>query len=128
MAYNAPFAPTANTVALTTSSTASTAQSRQLTPQNLGAAASTPFMPPHVHALNPGATGVWVSFTSVTSVIAIPAAGTGTSIGTPEYAIYLPPNMLVPLALTVPAGPAVWVNDISTGTSITYYLSFGEGR
>ena len=116
-----PLSVYGNTVALTTSGSGSTSTSRQITLANIGVTV----FPSQVMVSNPtGNAIVWISFTSATATIAIPAAGT-TTAGTPTYAIPILPGAVV--VFTITAGPNLWVQDISTSTSQTYYLTFGEG-
>ena len=120
MAYNSPFQPQGNTVSLTTSGTASTSQSRQVTAANFGVQN----FPQSVRIANPGSAIVWISFTLATATLTIPTAGT-TTAGTPQPCFPLLPGVVE--VFTLPAGPVVFVNDISTGTSQTYHITAGEG-
>jgi hypothetical protein len=123
MAIGDAFQPQGQTVSLTTSGSASTAQSRQILVTNLGFPAGTPF-PPNVRIVNRGTSDIWVSFTIATATIVIPTPGTST-VGTPQPALIIIPGSVE--LWSFDAGPTLWVNDISTGVSQTYHLVFGEG-
>lgn len=125
MAINAPFSPHGLTVGLATSGTASTANSRQITSTILGIKDSVFAALQSVMCVNRGTADVWISFTTATATIAIPVAD-GTDTGTPAQALVLIPGAY--LIFTLNTGPTLWVNDISTGTSQDYYLTFGEGN
>lgn len=124
MATQAPFTPHGLTVGLTTSATPNTAISRQITPATLGIAQHLFGDSSSVMCINRGAADIWVSFTTAAAVIAIPVANS-TDTGTPEAGLILVPGAY--LVFTIPTGPTLWVNDISTGASNSYYLTFGEG-
>jgi hypothetical protein len=119
MSYAAPFGPHGNTVALATNASASTANSTNITDTLLGLGLHATAALSQVLCINRGTSDVWVSFTSATAVIAIPV------VGTPSQALNLAPGAYI--VFTFQAGPNIWVNDISTGTSQPYYLTFGEG-
>jgi hypothetical protein len=118
------FSPQGSTISLTTSGTASTSQSRQVTPQNLGFAASVTTFPPCVRIANRGASDIWVSFTVATATAVIPTPGTAT-VGTPQAVWIIPAGAIE--VWTFAPGPTLWINDISTGISQTYHVVFGEG-
>lgn len=120
MAYNTPFQPYGQTVSLQTSGSASTAQSRQITAANFGLDR----LPPMIRVINRGTADIWISFTNAQTTIAIPTPGT-TTAGTPQACFLIVPGVV---EIFVPnAGPQLFVNDISTGTSNVYHLTGGEG-
>lgn len=121
MAYNAPFQPKGKTISFTTSGTPSTAQSRQVQASDFGLNNR---LPDNLRVVNRGSADVWISFTEATATIAIPTPGT-TTTGTPQQAICIVPGVVE--VFTLPAGPVLWVNDISTGASETYHILGGEG-
>lgn len=116
------FSPQGNTISFTTSGTPSTAQSVQITPTNFGVGG--PGFPSQVRVVNRGTADVWISFTPLTATIAIPTPGT-TTVGTPALAICILPGIVE--VFTLPSGPTLWMNNISTGTSQTYHVLIGEG-
>jgi hypothetical protein len=124
MSVLSAFQPQGLTIGFVTSGTISTSQSVQITPQNLGLPASQLNFPPQVWLINRGTVDVFVSFTLATATIAIPTAGT-TTVGTPTQAFNLVAG--VPVVLTVPIGPTLWMQNISGTASQTYYVTFGEG-
>jgi len=124
MAVLSAFQPQGLTIGFVTSGTISTSQSVQVTPQNLGFAANQTTFPPNVWLINRGTADVFISFTLATATIAIPTAGT-TTVGTPTQAFNLVPG--VPVVLTIPVGPTIWMQNISGTASQTYYVTFGEG-
>ena len=117
------FDPRGYTASLTTNSTASTANSTQISATALGFKDNQ--YPGQVRVINHGTDIVWLSFTSATAVIAVPTAYTNGSGGTPTQAIPVAPGIIEVFTLT--GGPIIWVNDISATVSQTYFLTFGEG-
>ena len=124
MASNTPFVPQGNTISLTTSSTPSTSQSRQITPANFGLGSASIF-PAQVRVVSRGTGDLWINFTTATGTIVIPTPGT-TTVGTPQLAIIIIPGAIE--VFTLPTGSVLWVQDISTVASQTYHLLIGEGQ
>jgi|SRR6516162_10344645 len=112
------FAPQSNTIQLQTNGVASTANSTQISLANLGLTVT---FPPQIWIVNAGGTNIFVSFTTATTTIALPSAGAGNG----KLGWLLVPNVVQ--TFTLPTGQTLWVNDISTGTSIPYYFMLGEG-
>ena len=118
MATTSSFLPLSNTILLNTNGVASTANSTQITLANLGLTVT---FPPQVWIVNAGGTNIFVSFTTATTTIALPTAGAANG----KLGWLLVPNIVQTFSL--PTGQTLWVNDISTGTSIPYYFMLGEG-
>lgn len=123
MSVATAFTPKGNTITFTTSGTGSTAQGVLITPANLGLPTASA-LPTQVRMVNRGTTDVFVSFTPAPATISLPVAGT-TTVGTPAPGIYLIPGIVE--AFTLPTGDVVWMNNISTAVSQSYYVTFGEG-
>lgn len=126
MAQQDAFQPQSNTISLTTSGVASTSQSVQITPANLGlpaSAAGTPF-PPNIRIVSKGTSDIWISITILTATIVIPTPGT-TTVGTPQPCLIVLPSSIE--IWSFDPGPTMWINNISTGVSQTFHISLGEG-
>lgn len=129
MAQQDAFQPQGNTISLTTSAVASTAQSVQITPANLGLPAAPlgsggiPF-PPNIRIVSKGTSDIWISITIATATIVIPTPGT-TTVGTPQFALILVPSSIE--VWSFDPGPTMWINNISIGVSQTFHITLGEG-
>jgi len=131
MSIAAAFQPIGLSVALNTNASSNTNQSALIKLTDMGVTT----IPSQVRAIVTGSSNVWIWMSPATQVAALPVPGT-TSAGTPAAGFMLIPNIveiftinawsLNPGAVT-PASEGFYVNTISTGSSITFYLTFGEG-
>lgn len=129
MAQQDAFQPQTNTISLTTSAVASTSQSVQILPANLGltqvgtSGVFQPF-PPNIRIVSKGTSDIWISITINTATIVIPTPGT-TTVGTPQPCLIIVPSSIE--IWSFDPGPTMWINNISTGVSQTFHISLGEG-
>jgi hypothetical protein len=126
VAFNIPFAPAnANTIGFTAGTSS---QSRQVKFSDIwGGGASAPqYWPPQWRIQNEGSVLVWIWFSSASFTISIPLPGTN-NVGTPEQAIPLYPGIIEIFTLSNFQGSNLWISDISSANSQTYWLTPGEG-
>ncbi len=121
MAGNIPFCPQGKTITLQTSGSINTSQNRQVKESDF--AIST--LPSQFRIVNNGTADIWVVFSSTSGpTAAFPTAGT-TSVGTPQPGWRLKPGVVE--VFTNPAGPSLFIADISSVASQTYDITAGEG-
>lgn len=124
MANTTAFAPQGKTVSGQTNATPSTSNNYQIKPSDIGLT-STGGFPSQVRACNNGTADVWIVFANATgTAAAFPTVSAGT-VGTPAVGWRLKPGVVE--VFSIPAGPALWVSDISGTASQQYDLTFGEG-
>jgi hypothetical protein len=120
LAFNSPFAPLpANTIAFTAGVSA---QSRAVAQADFGFNQ----WPPQLRIFNNGTVIIWIWFSPAQVTLVIPVPGT-TTVGTPSLGIPIVPGIVEVYSLSNFQGGALWISDISTSASQTYFLTPGEG-